>query len=74
MLKSGKKPMKEGKKRLGRPPTGHDPGFTLRLSYAKRGEIREFAEATSVGVSEAVRLLIDRGLASWHRAQRRAPK
>ena len=61
---------------MGRPATGHDPIFNMRLSEAKQAEIRAWAEANGVkGLSEAARQLIDYSLKAWKRRERRkAPK
>jgi hypothetical protein len=71
-----KMPAKSPEKRMGRPATGHDPIFNMRLSEAKQEEIRQWAEANGIrGLSEAARQLIDIGLQIAKRRERRkAPK
>jgi hypothetical protein len=68
-------PVKSPEKKIGRPATGRDPVVNLRLSDAKQGEIREWAEANNVkGLSE-FRQMIDYSLKAWKRRERRrAPK
>jgi hypothetical protein len=65
-------PEKREKARMGRPPTGHDPGFTMRLPEEKRAEILAWAQANGIrGLSEAARQLIDIGLQIAKRRERR---
>jgi hypothetical protein len=70
------KSVKSPEKRMGRPATGHDPIFNMRLSESKQEEIRQWAEANGIrGLSEAARQLIDIGLQIAKRRERRkAPK
>jgi hypothetical protein len=66
------KSVKSPKKRMGRPATGHDPIFNMRLSEVKQEEIRKWAEANRIrGLSEAARQLIDIGLQIAKRRDRR---
>jgi hypothetical protein len=51
------------KKRIGRPPTGHDPIMYVRVPVATQEAIRAWAERNNInGLSEAVRYFIDQGL------------
>jgi hypothetical protein len=66
------KSLKSPEKRMGRPATGHDPIFNMRLSEAKQEQIRQWAEANGIrGLSEAARQLIDIGLQIAKRRERR---
>jgi hypothetical protein len=66
------KAVKSPEKRMGRPATGHDPIFNMRLSEAKQEEIRQWAESNGIrGLSEAARQLIDIGLQIAKRRDRR---
>jgi hypothetical protein len=66
------KSIKSTEKRMGRPATGHDPIFNMRLSETKQEEIRQWAEANGIrGLSEAARQLIDIGLQIAKRRGRR---
>jgi len=66
------KSVKPSEKRMGRPATGHDPIFNMRLSEAKQQEIRQWAETNGIrGLSEAARQLIDIGLQIAKRRERR---
>ena len=66
------KSVKSPEKRMGRPATGHDPIFNMRLSESKQEEIRQWADANGIrGLSEAARQLIDIGLQIAKRRERR---
>ena len=57
-------PKKHGGRRpgSGRPATGKDPVMTLRLPRALIGELEDWAKASGITRSSAVRLMIENGL------------
>jgi predicted DNA binding CopG/RHH family protein len=50
------------KKKIGRPATGHDPSVSMRLPKDKLAAVDKLAEREGIGRSEALRLLVERGL------------
>ena len=63
-------------KRRGRPATGKDPVTAIRLSDDLRGRVVSWArrQADKPGRSEAIRRLLEMGLASAHPMARRSKK
>ncbi len=53
------KPKKRGR---GRPPTGRDPMIGLRLPNDETARLDQWAKANGYTRSEAIRVLIERGL------------
>ena len=56
------KAISAGRKKRGRPATGTDPMFALRISDQLMTEIARWAEANDITRSEAIRCLIELGL------------
>jgi hypothetical protein len=50
------------RKKRGRPATGTDPMFGLRISDELMTEIAKWAEANDISRSEAIRRLVELGL------------
>jgi hypothetical protein len=50
------------KKKIGRPATGHDPIVSTRLAKEKIAAVDKWADRNGVARSEALRMLIERGL------------
>ena len=50
------------KRRRGRPPTGRDPVLAVRLPNELRASVERWAKNNGVTRSEAIRVLIDKGL------------
>jgi hypothetical protein len=49
-------------RKMGRPATGRDPVFTVRLSKALINRLDEWAELAGVSRSKAIRSMIESGL------------
>ena len=64
MTKNMAKSISVIQKKRGRPATGVDPMLSLRLPAERIEAIDAWAEKEGVSRSEAIRLLIDRGLRS----------
>jgi len=54
--------VRQKKRGPGRPPTGIRPIISIRLSQAEIGRLDRWAKAKGLSRSEAIRVLIDRGL------------
>jgi hypothetical protein len=54
----------ETKKRRGRPATGKDPTFTLRMPQALRKEAQQIADAEGLTLAKAVLKVLEAGLAT----------
>jgi len=64
----------EEKRKRGRPATGHDPMFSLRLPPALIKRIDKHAESRGKSRSEVMRRFIEEGLARERAAVKRARK
>lgn len=51
-------------KKRGRPPTGQDPHLTVRVPAELLARVEGFAESQALARSEAIRQLIEAGLAA----------
>jgi metal-responsive CopG/Arc/MetJ family transcriptional regulator len=59
---------------MGRPPTGHDPAFSLRLPPELIERIDQYAKLSGESRSEAMRALLEAGLAYKATMADRKPK
>jgi hypothetical protein len=58
------------KKKRGRPATGKDPLLTIRVPASVIKSVNSIATSERISKSEAVRQLLERGLAAWVEEQR----
>jgi Ribbon-helix-helix protein, copG family len=57
-------PKSSTKKRIGRPPTGHDPNFSIRLPKQLIAAIDKIAKETNGNRAETIRLLLAEAVAA----------